>query len=882
MKQFLLFKRFIFPLFFYGVNAFSQSIPIKEVLVQKEKSFGVFFMFDSDLIENIPFQGNLKTDSLSIFLQQFEINSAFKIEKKDEKHYLIIPKEKGKNYLLKGEIVDKITKQPQINAIIGIKKQNQFVFSNAKGEYEKLVSYVPNDTVEIRFVGYYPIKIPMIEMQNNGIISMQEDEKLQKLNTVEITGYVANGISLVPLKNKIAIKYTNMELLPGQTDGDILTTLDAMPGINSIDSKPGNLNVRGSTADQSLILLNDIPIYKRGHLFGAVSNIAPSIIDQVDIYRNSYDAEIGGRVGGTIKVNSDMKILNRSKANFYTSMIDASGYYSLPIIKNKLNMSICARTSYPFGNLNPKLGVISNFLFIPSELSTPSAAQPGIKHLKYELGYRDFNYGLIWKISPKHTFDLHLLYSKDGVESSFFVDNTIRKNNRIPYIKLDKLLFENIGIGTHLYSQLNSKWSSVVKFIFSSYEQDFIGETKNSNNNQFLGSNYTQNKVYDIHGGIQAQYNSKNDNKFTLGYETRHFQVINTEKITIHESDFFLATILGNNLTKDAFLHTLFGNYQWNEQKKWKFNTGLRLNYYNLSNSLTAEPRLGINYLFSKNLIAKASAGIHKQFITQMLAASMETLDGVDAQIWSLTDDKNVKILTGYQANTGIIFRKKEWVLDIDLYYKYTTEFSALNRFSIYETNKYIHGDIDLLGADLYLKKSFKNIHIWASYTCNISNMNFPDVRSFKFPSIFTNTHSVDLSVSYKLKNLRIAASLKVRSGLFVLDGLRVPLTIGYNGPNNFIYSNPGVPANPPRVSAQVNQIDKQLSDETFPIFHQLDVSAMYDIPVKSKLKPYIGFSIINIYNQKNTIARFRSPNGSTDFKYSLGFNFNFILGIRF
>ena len=74
-------------------------------------------------------------------------------------------------------------------------------------------------------------------------------------------------------------------LLAGETDGDIFNVLNNIPGIHSPSGKSGNLNFRGSTYDQNLIQIDDIPIYHSGHFLGAISPYNSSVISKA-IIRN--------------------------------------------------------------------------------------------------------------------------------------------------------------------------------------------------------------------------------------------------------------------------------------------------------------------------------------------------------------------------------------------------------------------------------------------------------------------------------------------------------------------------------------------------------------------------------------------------------------------
>ena len=65
----------------------------------------------------------------------------------------------------------------------------------------------------------------------------------------------------------ITMNTAEFGILPGLIEPDILQTVQALPGIKSIDETVSDINVRGGTNDQNLILWNGIKMYQSGHFF---------------------------------------------------------------------------------------------------------------------------------------------------------------------------------------------------------------------------------------------------------------------------------------------------------------------------------------------------------------------------------------------------------------------------------------------------------------------------------------------------------------------------------------------------------------------------------------------------------------------------------------
>ena len=79
----------------------------------------------------------------------------------------------------------------------------------------------------------------------------------QKLEEIVITNYLTKGISKKS-DGKITFNTEEFGILPGLIEPDILQTIQALPGVLSVDETVSNINVRGGTHDQNLILWDGI------------------------------------------------------------------------------------------------------------------------------------------------------------------------------------------------------------------------------------------------------------------------------------------------------------------------------------------------------------------------------------------------------------------------------------------------------------------------------------------------------------------------------------------------------------------------------------------------------------------------------------------------
>ncbi|MBT8376980.1 MAG: Plug domain-containing protein, partial [Bacteroidia bacterium] len=123
--------------------------------------------------------------------------------------------------------------------------------------------------------------------------------KVERLNEVVIENYLTRGLSK-NVDGKIRIATQDFNILPGLTEPDILQTIQSLPGVISVDERISNINIRGGTNDQNLILFEGIKMYQSGHFFGLISAFYPYLAEETNVSKNGTSAKYGDGVSGVI------------------------------------------------------------------------------------------------------------------------------------------------------------------------------------------------------------------------------------------------------------------------------------------------------------------------------------------------------------------------------------------------------------------------------------------------------------------------------------------------------------------------------------------------------------------------------------------------------
>ena len=128
-------------------------------------------------------------------------------------------------------------------------------------------------------------------------------------------------------------------------DKDIVRAMQLLSGITSSSEGSADLNIRGGSADQNLLLLDGIPLYSNSHLLGLVSVFNPSLIAFTDVYKSGFPSRYGGRTAGIVDVTTLSGNSNTFYGNGSFGIISASGFLNLPIVKNKSSLIVAGRRS---------------------------------------------------------------------------------------------------------------------------------------------------------------------------------------------------------------------------------------------------------------------------------------------------------------------------------------------------------------------------------------------------------------------------------------------------------------------------------------------------------------------------------------------------------
>ena len=276
----------------------SEPVLIISILEKIESSHNIIFNYKTGILEGINVNPLPKGLSLSQKIENLREQTNL-IFKRVSKAIVTITKRRK----ICGYINDNL-KQPLKSATIS--SASKYVVSDQNGYFEIELESIDN-LLSIRHIGFKTIERSIKDFNLNQCDSINMVVQEEMINTILLKSYLIKGIDLEDDWSTL-IDYSEFSLLPGLIEKDVLQTVQALPSILSSDETVSNLNIRGGSNDQNLILWDDIKMYQTGHFFGLISSFNPSMTQTATIINNGTDVSYTDGVSGTIHMKTDRKI----------------------------------------------------------------------------------------------------------------------------------------------------------------------------------------------------------------------------------------------------------------------------------------------------------------------------------------------------------------------------------------------------------------------------------------------------------------------------------------------------------------------------------------------------------------------------------------------
>ncbi|WP_055435735.1 TonB-dependent receptor plug domain-containing protein [Lacinutrix algicola] len=664
--------------------------------------------------------------------------------------------------------------------------------------------------------------------------------KFQKLEEVVISNYLTSGI----YKNNtgsITIKPKEFGILPGLIEPDVLQTIKSLPGVLSADETISNINIRGGTHDQNLLLYDGIKMYQSGHFFGLISVFNPYLTKNVSVYKNGTSAKYGDGVSSVIDMQLSDSLSQKSKGGLGINLINVDGFTSLPL-SEKTELQVAARRSVTDLINTPTYNAYFKRVFQDSDLTNKDDASISKNEDFY---FYDLSLKFLYDISKKDKlrFNFINIYNALNYEEQSIM-NSINESSK------SELKQKSLASGLSYQHNWNNKLSTYAQLYYSNYDLD--ATNYDILNNQRL---IQENKVIDAGFKLETNYSLSKYINLNTGFQFSEIGISNLEDVN---NPLFRRYIKRVIRSYASYIET---NYL-SKNKSTLLKLGVRDNYYKKFNIHIVEPRLHISQQFLEHFRVEISGEYKSQSTSQTIDLQKDFL-GIEKRRWVLANNTTIPIIKSKQVSLGVTYNKNKLLISAEGYIKKvdgitTRSQGFLNQYQFINAI----GSYQVKGVDFLINKQFNNIFsTWLSYSYSSNLYTFSTLNKGKeFPNNVDINHVINFASAYTLKDLKIGLGLNWHSGK--------PYTIPLK--NKPIFDN-GINYQSPNSSRLNNYL-------------RVDFSTTYQFKLNNN-KAIIGASIWNIINKKNTLDSYYLMNNETVSKVentSLGFTPNISFRLNF
>jgi hypothetical protein len=820
------------------IPAFSQEtekeVPLVVILNELQEKFDIHFNYASELVDAIRISKPDGGMDLSQAISFLERSTNLKFEFISDRVVVI----RSISQMICGYIKDKDSNEPLVFATIQIGTAG--TITNEEGYFQLKISGSSNNMV-IRHFGYESKVVAQQLLQENpcGVLYLERAD--QVLPEIVVSDYLIRGLDKLN-NGSIKLDFTKFSILPGQIQEDVFQALQALPGIQSVDETVSNINIRGGSHDQNLILWDGIKMYQSGHFFGMISMFNPQITQKVILRKDGTSAAFSDGVSGTISMLSDADVNSNLNGSIGANLIDVNGFVDVPL-GQKVSVQIASRKALSNFFESPTYSEYFNRITRNTEIANNVES---VSNSNIVFDFYDMSMRLLYKPSAQEHLRLNFIHTADEL---VFDENA--QINGVQEIKQSGIEQSSIAGGLYYLKQWRPNFATEI----SIYETDYQLKAVNANIFQvqrFLQTNTVSETGFSALSKVNLSSNLRLDNGYTF---------TETKITNLDDVDNPIFRRLEGEVVR---MHSIFSESHWvSSDTESTLNAGLRLNYIQKFQRFIPEPRFSFNQKLLKVFNLEILGELKHQSTSQIINFQNDFL-GIEKRRWQLSNDASIPILRSRQASIGLSYKQNGWLFHGVGFFKLVKGITTQSQGFLdnYEFER-VSGDYEAKGFDFLFSKQVGFWNTWLTYGFLESDYTFLPLKENPFRSNFDIRHAISSGLSFANQHFKISGGLNWRTGKPYTS--TVPGNEIIDGKINFAATN-----------------NARVSD-----YLRFDVSALHSIQVAQNADIQVGFSIWNLLNKKNDLNSYyllTSPQEEVQqiVQYSLGITPNAIFKIKF
>lgn len=806
--------------------------PFREVLSSVESQIPLKFAYSTDLIQeqknvSITAKHMLLGDFLTTLLQGTSLTYRIIGNQIVLQHLLAPPR-----ITLSGYVKDSLSGELLIGATFYLPESNTGTLSNNYGFYS--VSIEPADSVEVEvsYVGYKP-KTKRISAHEKKVLSFNLDRSEEQESMGRLT--IANDKREDNVKkNQVALIELSSHMLNAAPslsgDGDVLNSVQMLPGIQAgMDGMPG-YSVRGGNTGQNLVLLDEATLYNPSHLFGLMGIFNASAVKSASLLKGGFPASYGDHISSVLDVT--MKDGNKKQYGGEVQLSPITSGITLygPLRKEKSSFLLAARRSAidlflrPFSVNN----YFSNYYFYD---------------INAKLNFR-----------PSSRDRLFLSFYKGLDKNNYTAPST--DDNAIDY----GMHFGNLAFAMRWNHLFSGKLFSNTSIIYNRYHQ-FLSATQD----EYFAQLYSG--IRDINLKTDFSFYPSPAHTVKAGFSYLYQTLFPASVSAQSASEDSLTINPGKIPEKNASRVAAYASDDIKLGDRFSLYAGVRVPLYYRSDVqyLAIEPRFSLLYLVTPTTSIKASYTQMHQYthLVQSYNAAFP------AEIW-IGSSPLVRPETSQEVSAGLFknFKNNEYQVSLEYYYKLMDQQLLFKGSTapVIDNNledKIIFGKGWSNGAEFLARKNRGKLIGWLAYSLAWSYQQFDSLNLGKsFPSAFDRRHSLYLAATYELSpHWHVSADFRMATGRAITLTSKSDSSLSSQQNSNPLYDNEDDNGDT-QTSTLIAENNYRLTP-----YNRLDLAISYKKLRKMQqrtIETEWTFSVYNAYARNNGSFAYRAIDPAT------------------
>jgi len=619
-------------------------------------------------------------------------------------------------YVLQGYILSAADGEPLPFATVICQPDGPAANADESGHFRLPVPEVSGQ-VQVHYLGYQSATVEAKTLAGGGsdirlresriplrqvtiIVPYREMRQSYDQQSVDLSGYTF-------LSAQDLLSWNADRLLLG------MTTYTAFSGDQGI-------RIRGSDPANSLFLFDGVPAYDPSHFYNIFSPYNPVYFSSIEIFKNNFPVEYGGRIDGLVRARREPRP-GKTSLLLDTDLLQsgASGQVSF---SPATQLSAAARVSHT-GILNEAL----------SDNTSTNFTQPG--------GFRSDNE---WTTSQRPEFDFYDINAsfstrlgQAGHLSAAFFGNQDHLVNRATtgfeasihqqeilqveqtYTSRDEWANRGVSIGLTLPLRGRTTWATTGYVSHYDRQGSFdvlLTEKRPFETRTVTGKGFQESRLSSLGFRSALKRTLSNGSDITAGLDLAGYDV------AFEGRENAIRFISQAQRETES---TLFGEYAWRPGSTWQIDIGSRFTWLWQAGIGAWLPALGIHHSLGEHFTLRAAWSRNLQALR---ALTTEDRFGRETDYLVLgAPDKGYPVLRSDKFMAGLGFTNAHWGADLEFYFKQSTGFIRLrpdrpdpsyqDQTSPEDYYRLYAGDAWTAGADVTLFYKDRKVDVSLLYT---------------------------------------------------------------------------------------------------------------------------------------------------------------------